>query len=141
MKTYVILGGGGSFGIHTAFYLLRHARPKRVVSVGRNPLRPEPFSLGIEREKNFEYHAYHLTYEIDLLLDLLDRIKPEVIVNYAAQGEGAVSWKHSWRFFETNSMALARLCEELMKRSWLERFIQIGTSEMYGSVLHAAKRG
>jgi dTDP-glucose 4,6-dehydratase len=31
-------------------------------------------------------------------------------------------------------MALARLCEELMKRDWLERFIQIGTSEMYGSV-------
>ena len=31
-------------------------------------------------------------------------------------------------------MALARLAEELMKRDWLERFIQIGTSEMYGSV-------
>ena len=44
MKTYVILGGGGSFGIHTAFYLLRNANPKRVVSIGRNPLRPEPFS-------------------------------------------------------------------------------------------------
>ena len=36
-------------------------------------------------------------------------------------------------------MALARLSEELMKRDWLERFIQIGTSEMYGSVEHAAK--
>ena len=35
-------------------------------------------------------------------------------------------------------MALARLSEELMKRDWLERFIQIGTSEMYGSVDHAA---
>src|SRR5262249_41296437 len=34
-------------------------------------------------------------------------------------------------------MALARLAEELMKRDWLERFIQIGTSEMYGSVEYA----
>lgn len=34
-------------------------------------------------------------------------------------------------------MGLARLVEELMKRPWLERFIQIGTSEMYGSVEHA----
>jgi len=76
---------------------------------------------------------------MDLLLELLDKIKPDVIVNFAAQGEGAVSWKHSWRFFETNSMALAKLCEELMKRDWLERFIQIGTSEMYGSVSHATK--
>ena len=138
MKTYAILGGGGSFGIHTAIYLLRNANPRKVIGIGRNPLRPEPFSLGIEREQGYEYHAYHLTYELDLLLELLDRVKPEVIVNYAAQGEGAVSWKHSGRFFETNSMALARLCEELMKRDWLERFIQIGTSEMYGSVSHAA---
>lgn len=133
-KTWCVLGGGGSFGIHAAFWLLDHAEPRKVIGVGRNPLRPEPFSLGIERRKGYEYHARHVTYELDLLLELLDREKPEIIVNFAAQGEGAVSWKHSWRFFETNSMALARLAEELGKRPWLERFIQIGTSEMYGSV-------
>src|SRR6202049_1993813 len=138
-KTYAILGGGGSFGIHAALYLLDHANPKKVIGVGRNPLRPGPFSLGIGDRERYEYHARHITYELDLLLELLDKEKPEVIVNFAAQGEGAVSWKNSWRFFETNSMALARLSEELMKRDWLERFIQIGTSEMYGSVDHASK--
>jgi dTDP-glucose 4,6-dehydratase len=137
-KRYAILGGGGSFGIHTALYLLDHADPELVLGIGRNPLRPEPFSLRIEARPRYQYHAYHVTHELDLLLELLDRKKPQVIVNYAAQGEGAVSWKHSWRFFETNSMALARLVEELMKRDYLERFIQIGTSEMYGSVTHAA---
>jgi dTDP-glucose 4,6-dehydratase len=136
-KTYAILGGGGSFGIHAALYLLDHADPAKVIGIGRNPLRPAPFSLGIEKRRRYVYHARHVTYELDLLLELLDREKPQVIVNFAAQGEGAVSWKHSWRFFETNSMALARLAEELMKRPWLERFIQIGTSEMYGSVDHA----
>lgn len=136
-KTYAILGGGGSFGIHAAMYLLDHAQPRKVIGIGRNPLRGRAFSLGIEDRENYEYHARHITYELDLLLELLDREKPQVIVNFAAQGEGAVSWKHSWRFFETNSMALARLSEELMKRDWLERFIQIGTSEMYGSVDHA----
>ena len=139
MKTYVILGGGGSFGIHAALYLLKNANPKQVIGIGRNLLRPEPFSLEIEKEKNYKYYALHITYELDLLMELLDRIKPDVIINFAAQGEGAVSWRHSWRFFETNSMALARLCEELMSRDWLERFIQIGTSEMYGSVNHATK--
>jgi dTDP-glucose 4,6-dehydratase len=138
-KTYCILGGGGSFGIHAAMYLLDHANPKKVIGVGRNILRPGPFSLGIDKREGYEYHARHVTYELDLLLELLDREKPDVIVNFAAQGEGAVSWKNSWRFFETNSVALSRLCEELMKRDWLERFIQIGTSEMYGSVDHASK--
>ena len=138
-RTYAILGGGGSFGIHTALYLLDHADPELVIGVGRNPLRPEPFSLNVERRRRYQYHAYHLTYELDLLLELLDKKRPQIIINYAAQGEGAVSWKHSWRFFETNSMALARLTEELMKRDYLERFIQIGTSELYGAVDHPAQ--
>lgn len=140
MKRYAVLGGGGSFGIHTSKYLLDQPDTERVIGVGRNPSRPEPFTLNVGRgDKRYSYHAYHVTYELDLLLDLLDKEKPQVIVNYAAQGEGAVSWKHSWRFFETNSMGLARLAEELMKRPWLERFIQIGTSEMYGSVDHATR--
>jgi dTDP-glucose 4,6-dehydratase len=140
MKRYAVLGGGGSFGIHTSKYLLDHAETDRVIAVGRNPARPEPFTLNVGKgDKRYSYHAYHVTHELDLLLELFDKEKPQVIINYAAQGEGAVSWKHSWRFFETNSMALARLAEELMKRSYLERFIQIGTSEMYGSVNHATK--
>ena len=139
-KRYAVLGGGGSFGIHTSKYLLEQSDAERVIGVGRNSARPEPFTLNVGKgDKRYSYHAYHVTHEIDLLLELLDKEKPQVIVNYAAQGEGAVSWKHSWRFFETNSMALARLAEELMKRPYLERFIQIGTSEMYGSVEHATK--
>ncbi|NMM46716.1 NAD-dependent epimerase/dehydratase family protein [Rhodospirillaceae bacterium KN72] len=133
-KTYAIIGGGGSFGIHTALYLLDHAQPKKVIGIGRQALRPEPFSMNVDQREGYEYYAYHVTHELDLLLELLDREKPDVIINFAAQGEGAVSWKHSWRFFETNSMALARLSEELIKRDWMEHFIQIGTSEMYGSV-------
>lgn len=138
-RTYAILGGGGSFGIAAALYLLDHTDAKKVIGIGRNPLRPGAFSLGVEKRPRYEYYARHVTYELDLLLELLDREKPEVIVNFAAQGEGAVSWKHSWRFFETNSMALARLAEELGKRDYLQRFIQIGTSELYGSVDHAAR--
>jgi len=139
-KRYAVLGGGGSFGIHTSKHLLEQADTERVVGVGRNPPRPEPFTLNVGKgDKRYSYHAHHVTHELDLLLELLDKEKPQVIINYAAQGEGAVSWKHSWRFFETNSMALARLTEELMKRPYLERFIQIGTSEMYGSVGHATK--
>jgi dTDP-glucose 4,6-dehydratase len=137
---YAVLGGGGSFGIHTSKWLLDEPGTERVVAVGRNPARPEPFTLGVgQGDRRYSYHAYHVTHELDLLLELLDREKPQVIVNYAAQGEGAVSWKHSWRFFETNSMALARLAEALMTRDYLERFIQIGTSELYGSVDFPAK--
>ena len=140
MKTYVILGGGGSFGVHTAMYLLAHADPKKVICVGRNPEKPEPFSLNIGKgDPRYAYHQIHIGYEQDRLFELFDTEKPEIIISYAAQGEGAVSWKRSWRFFETNCVALVKMAEDLMQRKYLERFIQIGTSELYGSVDFAAK--
>lgn len=131
----MVLGGGGSFGLHTSKYLLDHADPELVLAIGRNPPKPAPFTLGVgDGDSRYQYRAIHITYELDLLMEVLDEVRPQVIVNYAAQGEGAASWKQSWRFFETNSMALAKLTEELMARDYLERFIQIGTSELYGSV-------
>jgi dTDP-glucose 4,6-dehydratase len=140
MKTYIVLGGGGSFGVHTAMYLLAHANPKKVISVGRNPEKPEPFSLNVGKgDPRYAYHQIHIGHEPDRLFELFDAEKPEVIISYAAQGEGAVSWKKSWRFFDTNCVALVKMAEELMQRKYLERFIQIGTSELYGSVDFAAK--
>jgi dTDP-glucose 4,6-dehydratase len=140
MKTYVVLGGGGSFGIHTSKYLLDHANPKKVIAVGRNPEKAEPFTLNVGKgDPRYEYHQIHIVHEQDRLFELFDREKPEVITSYAAQGEGAVSWKKSWRFFETNGTALVKMAEELMSRDYMERFIQIGTSELYGSVATAAK--
>jgi dTDP-glucose 4,6-dehydratase len=133
----VILGGGGSFGINTALYFLANSDAE-VIGIGRNLLRGEAWTLGIETEPRFKYRAFHTTYELDLLLEFLDVEKPDIIINYAAQGEGAVSWKHSWRFFETNSMGLVRLAEALNTRHYVKRFIHIGTSEMYGSVTEPA---
>jgi len=132
-----VLGGGGSFGLHTSQYLLDHADAEKVIAVGRNLPKLDCFTLGIgEKDPRYQYHAIHINYELDLLMELLDKEKPEIIINFAAQGEGAASWRKSWRFFETNCVALSKLTEELMSRDYLERFIHIGTSEMYGSVDH-----
>ena len=132
---YVILGGGGVFGVQAAKYLLENAEPEQVVSIGRNPEKPEPFTLNVGKgDPRYAYHSIHIYYEMDRLIEVLDEVRPQVVVNIAAQGEGAVSWKKSWRFFETNAVALAKITEELAERDYLQRWIQIGTSELYGSV-------
>ena len=137
-KKYVVLGGGGSFGLHTSKYLLDHADPEKVIAIGRAAPKQACFTIGIgDKDVRYSYHAYHIYHEQDLLLEMLDKEEPPIIINYAAQGEGAASWKNSWRYFETNCVALAKLTEELQKRDYLERFVHIGTSEMYGSVDYA----
>ncbi len=140
MKTYAIIGGNGVFGIHTALYLLANAEPRKVICIGRNPEKPEPFTLNLGKDDDrYSYHQIHMVFEHDRMMELLDAEKPDIIINYAAIAEPALSFKHSARYYDSNVTAVARLCEDLMARDYLERFIQIGTSEIYGSTDRASR--
>ena len=140
MKTYAIIGGNGVFGIQTALYLLANAEPKKVICIGRNPEKPEPFTLNLGKgDDRYSYYQIHMVFEHDRMVELLDAEKPDIIINYAAIAEPALSFKHSARYYDSNVMAVARLCEDLMARDYLERFIQIGTSELYGSTDRASR--
>lgn len=138
-NAYLILGGNGVFGVHAAKYLLEHAEPRRVICVGRNPERGPAFTLNLGRapdgkpDPRYLYKQIHVVFEQDRLLELLDREKPEVVINFAALAY-ATSWDKSWRYYDTNVVALAKLVEELSKRPYLRKFVQVGTSELYGSV-------
>lgn len=134
MRTYVLLGGGGVFAVHFAKYLLEKADPRKVICVGRNPPASPPFTLEVGKgDPRYRYEQIHVVFEQDRLFELFDREKPEVIVNFAALAY-ATSWEKSFRYYETNVVALARMCEDLMKRDYLQRFVQVGTSELYGPV-------
>lgn len=133
MNKVAILGAGSCFGTHLAGTLLSHGF--RVMGIGRSPKKPDCFSLGID----YPYFPYHITYEHEYVIEKLSRFEPDYIVSFAAQGEGAASWDaDNWRFYETNCVGLVRLVGELNKRRNFGRFIQVGTSELYGSRDNAA---
>jgi dTDP-glucose 4,6-dehydratase len=126
-----ILGGGNPYAINLARMLLSQGH--EVIGIGRSSLKGPSFTFGVE---GYQYHVYSIGPDTDFILDLLKAEKPEVIVNYAAQGEGQASFKvENWKYFyRTNVQALVELTERLHGAPWLKRFIQIGTSELYGSV-------
>jgi dTDP-glucose 4,6-dehydratase len=131
-----ILGAGGCFGNWTARCLLEAGY--EVVGSGRSARKGAAFTVGAE----YPYRAYVIGPDNEFLLDWLDAERPEVIVNYAAQGEGAASFsprKHQKYFYQTNCVALVDLVAQLAERPWLTRFVQIGTSELYGSVERPSK--
>lgn len=136
----MILGGNGIFGVHLAMYLLKNKQSARVISVGRNPEKVSAFSLhrGIADDR-YEYHQIHAVFEYDRLKDLFEEKKPDVIINFAAlAADVASSWKYSTRFYDTNVVALARMVDGLIGAPWLKRWIQIGSSEIFGAVSQPA---
>lgn len=138
MRKYILIGGAGVFAVHTAKYLLDLADTAKVICVGRNIPRGDHYTLGVGRgDPRYSYEQIHIVFEQDRLQKLFDREKPDVVINYAALAY-ATSWENSYRFYETNLLAMVRMCEHLATRDYLSKFVQIGTSELYGSVDHPA---
>lgn len=135
MATYMILGGNGVFGVHLITYLLKKEKDSKVIAVGRNPEKINAFSLhrGVA-DSRYEYHQVHMVFEDDRMIELIEQKKPDYIINFAAlAADVQSSWKYATRFYETNTVALARICDRLIGQSWLKRWVQIGSSEIYGS--------
>lgn len=134
MAKVVILGGGGVFANHLAKHFLEHDYEK-VVAVGRNPRLPECHSLNVGNgDERYDYEQIHIVYEQNRLFRLFDKIKPNYVINYAALAY-ANSWTDSNLFYNTNLVAGVEIAEYLKNCDYFDRFIQIGTSEMYGPTL------
>jgi len=139
-KNFAILGGDGVFGIHMAKYLLDNNLAERVVCIGRNQRKPEVYSLGVgDNDPRYSYYQAHILHEPDILLRILDKERPECIINFAALAY-ATSWDDSYRYYDTNVIALARLTELVRNRDYFKHWMQIGSSEVYGPALHAPSK-
>jgi dTDP-glucose 4,6-dehydratase len=126
----LILGGGSAFALALARHAL--ALGHEVSGIGRSAQKPEHLWLGADR-MGYKYLRAHIVEQHDHVADLIYWIDPEVIVNFAAQGESGASFdpKTAWYYFATNATALARLIPHFGSRL----FIQVGSSEVYGSSL------
>ncbi len=132
MTRVMILGAGSVFGNLHAQHLLKR-KNTRIYAVGRNPRLPEPFTLGVgENDSNYEYHQLHIVFEMERLKELIIKNQITTIINYAALAY-ANSWFGAHHYFRTNASFVAELVDFLADQDFFEYFLQIGTSEVYGS--------
>ena len=135
-KRVAVLGQGSCFAVNLSRHLTD--RGDEVLGVSRSPMRSPVFTLGLEKSDKFRYEQGHLVTQLPRIMTLLDIFRPDVVINFAALCEVGLSWKHAIDYYETNCSALVRLTDELATRSWFRKFIQIGSTEVYGSVLSPA---
>jgi dTDP-glucose 4,6-dehydratase len=128
-----LLGGSNVYAMNLARMALSQGH--QVLGIGRSPLKGPAFTLGLERMA-YEYHVYAVGPDTEFIVSLLAEYKPDLIVNYSAQGEGQASFDvRMWKYFyRTNTQFLVELTEQLHAKKIGGRFIQVGTSELYGSV-------
>lgn len=82
---------------------------------------------------NFHFQTIDLNSQLTALIELIDRVEPAVVVNFAAQGMVAESWLNPTHWYQTNVVSQVALHDALRKRPFLQKYVHVTTPEVYGS--------
>lgn len=136
MYSRVAVIGSNSFtGAHFVDYCLEHTEAEvrafsRSPEVGSlfSPYRYNPRDL-----TRFRFEQLDVNQDLSTLCRRLDEFEPEVVVNFAAQGEVRNSWQWPEHWYRTNTLGVVQLAEFLKVRPYLKRYLTPSTPEVYGS--------
>lgn len=135
MAVRVAVLGSNSFSGSDLVDLLLEKGGYEVLGTSRSP---EKSALFLRYKRHgagapYRYVQADHNLELDRLIRELDAFRPEHIVNFAAQSEVAPSWEHPEHWFQTNTVALARLLQALSRREYLKRYLHVSSPEVYGT--------
>ena len=82
---------------------------------------------------NFVFNSLDLNRDNKIIIDLIDQVQPEFIVNFAAQGMVAESWKNPIHWYNTNIISQVSLHDQLRKKNFIKKYVHVTTPEVYGS--------
>ena len=134
MAKYLVIGSN-SFSGQDFIDLLLDDPSREIVGISRSPEKPD-FMLRYRSRlelSRFRFVQINLNQGVEELLALLDRERPEFIVNFAAQSEVGPSWDHPEHWFQTNTVSLAHLVNYLRQASYLRNYLHISSPEVYGN--------
>ncbi len=130
----IVVIGSNSFSGSDFVDLLLSDERNEVAGISRSPEKSALYLPYKSRAgANFTFYQMDLNSDTSRIMDLLDSFQPGYVVNFAAQSEVAPSWEHPEQWFQTNTVALARLMNALRTRPYLKRYVHISSPEVYGT--------
>ena len=133
MSKYLVIGSNSFSGSHFVNYLIN--KKQKIIGVSRSKEINSiflPYKWG-DNKKKFKFHQININKQLNLLLKLVKKFKPDYIINFAAQGMVAQSWISPEDWYQTNLLGQVKLHNELRKINSIKKYIHITTPEVYGS--------
>jgi dTDP-glucose 4,6-dehydratase len=126
MKVFV-LGSNSFMGSSIVDSLIEN--DIEVIGVGRtkkdNILKPT--------SKFTEFHC-DINKNSDVIIKLLNKYKPNIVINCIALGIVDTSWDIPFDYFNTNCVSLTKIVHSLIDSDYLDKFLQASTPEVYGNI-------
>ena len=135
MKSALIFGITGQDGSYLAEFLLKKNYKVHGIKRKSSSYNTSRIDHILDSNKNFLLHYGDVTDSI-MLMNIINKIKPDEIYNLSAQSHVAVSFQIPEYTANVDAMGSLRILEAI-RSSNLEKktkFYQAGTSEMFGKV-------
>ncbi len=132
-KKVLVIGSNSFSGIDFIDLLLEEGKYE-VIGVSRSQEKPD-FFLTYKRHPNENYSFYQidLNKDLDRFATLIEKERPEYVVNFAALVEVGPSWDSPQDWFMTNAVAVTSLAKLLSQFSFIKKYVHTSTPEVYGS--------
>ena len=85
---------------------------------------------------NFKFYKIDINKDYKKFFKILDKIKPNIIINFTAQGMVDQSWDNPFDWYKTNILSNVRLTDHLKNKKYLNKFINFSTPEVYGNYMN-----
>ena len=128
----VIVGSNSFSGSHFVDRLL--SENIECIGISRSQEPNDVFLPYKKRDtKQFQFYQFDLNHNLTEIIDVINDAKAKYVVNFAAQGMVAESWRHPEQWFQTNVVATIKFHEEIRKLGFLKKYIHVSTPEVYGN--------
>lgn len=135
IKKVLILGSNSFSGSHSVNYFLKNTDCK-IIGISRSQEYLATFLPYLYKKKKrpnrFTFYQFDINKDLRQIVNLIDNEKPEIIINFAAQGNVQYSWTNPEHWFRTNCLGIANLVDNLKNKKYLKKYIQVSTPEVYG---------
>lgn len=134
-EKFVVIGSNCFSGASFVDFVLSANPQARVIGISRSTEYPDCL-LAYRHNKhinNFTFHCFDMNHELDEAMKVITAFRPNYVVNFAAQGMVAQSWINPEQWFATNGMAVMNLANRLSDQSYLKRYVQVSSPEIYGA--------
>ncbi|MCL4497004.1 MAG: SDR family NAD(P)-dependent oxidoreductase, partial [Deltaproteobacteria bacterium] len=131
MKTYLVTGGLGFIGSNFIRFVLEEKKDIAVINVDKITYAANPKNLP-DNPVNYKFYKIDIADKLELS-KVFDENNIDYVINFAAESHVDRSIMDPSVFIKTNVEGTLNLLELSLKRS-VERFLQISTDEVYGSL-------
>jgi len=132
-KTYVVTGGAGFIGSNYIHYLFEKYEQIRVINLDKLTYAGNPENLSDLKDNPDYVFIKGDICDAEIVRQIFEEYKPDYLINFAAESHVDRSISDAEDFIRTDMYGVYVLLEATRKYG-LERFIQISTDEVYGSI-------